>query len=239
MPRNRWTLDASTKVEYAKLTKRMRAAGADLAPPESEAEWIEVRHYPAGGAVRSWSRATVFVLSVRIVGIAPKIVIQGFELSSPGWDLDLYILEDPAARSSRCGMYRTLDGSRYDRREILNHRLGREGILRRGDVIEGWLLAECMSAAPTRYIPSTWLPLSLSIENQFGEVHRVSFQMPVERIRRRIQPRAPRISLFNESLPKSVDTAVGPIESVFGEAVASQTERGNWNQLDDQNDEIK
>ena len=36
MPRDRWTLTASTKVEYAKLAKRMSAAGADLAPPEPD-----------------------------------------------------------------------------------------------------------------------------------------------------------------------------------------------------------
>ena len=239
MPRDKWTLNASTKAEYAKLTKRMRGTGADLAPPESDTEWIEVRHDPAGGAVRSWSDATVFVLYISMLGIAPKTVLQGFELSSPESGLDPYIPEDPTARSARRDMYRMLDGSRYDRSEILNHRLGRQGILRRGDVIEGWLLAECMVAAPSRYIQSTRLPLCLSIVNQFEGVHRVSFALPVERIPKRVQPRMSREPLFTESLAKSMDTAVGPIDSVFGEAVANQTERGNRNQLDEHDDEIK
>ena len=49
------------------------------------------------GDVRSWSHATVFALTVRIVGVAPKTAIQGFRLTSPGSDFDAYILEDPLA----------------------------------------------------------------------------------------------------------------------------------------------
>ena len=143
MPRNRWTLDASTQAEYAKLTKRMRDAGSDLAPPDPATAWIDLRHDPTGSAVRSWSEGTVFALYIRIVGVAPRTVIQGFVLSSPGWDFDPYILEDPAGRSSLLHTYKLLDGSRYDRSEVLNHRvIDKEGVVRHGSAIEGWLLAE-------------------------------------------------------------------------------------------------
>jgi hypothetical protein len=216
MPKARWTLSMSTNAEYAKLTKRMRAAGADLAPPEPEAEWIQVRHYPSTSFVRSWSHGTVFALYVRMIGITPKSVIHGFNLRSPVWAFDPYILEDPADRSSRQHMYTMLDGSRYDRSEIVNHRLGKEGALRRGDAIEGWLLAECMVSAPARFSQSNWLPLSLSIVNAFEEVQAVAFKLPVERFRKRVQPRTSR-DVFEEPTATSVESGVWPIPAPFGE----------------------
>jgi len=227
MPRDRWILHALTKAEYARLVKRMCRAGADLTPPSFEAEWIQVHNYPAGGAVRSWAHGTVFVLNIRVVGVAPKTVIQGFELSSPAWDFDPYILEDPAGGSSPRDMYRMLDDSRYHRCEILNHHLGLEGLLRRGDAIEGWVLAECTSAAPVLYGRTEWLPLSLSIVNQFEAVHRVSFRMPVERIQRRIQTRTSRESLFDTQFPKSVDTHEWPTTESFCDGVAEEAGRRN------------
>ena len=227
MPRMRWTLDASTKAEYANITKRMRDAGADLSPAEPAAEWIEVRLYPSGSAVRSWAYGTVFALYACLLGIAPKTQIKRFELSSPAWDFDPYILGDPAGASSPRDMYRMLDDSRYHRCELLNQQLGGEGLLRRGDAIEGWVLAECMSAAPVLYGRTEWLPLSLSIVNQFEDVHRVSFRVPVERIQRRIQTRTSRESLFDTQFPKSVDTHEWPTTESFCDGVAEEAGRRN------------
>jgi hypothetical protein len=213
MPKDRWTLNASMKAANAKLTKRMIAAGADLAPPEPEMDCIRIYVDPTLGAVRSWSHATVFSLAVRILGVAPKTVIQGFRLTSPGWDLDAYVLEDPAGGSSPRDFYRMLDRSRYQRLEAVNHRLGPEGILRRGDTIEGSLLAECMTAAPARYSRTEWIPLSLSIVNPFEEVQTISFEMPVERIPNPIQRRASREPLFQESLAESVGKGASPVDA--------------------------
>jgi hypothetical protein len=219
MPRDKWTLTASTKIEYAKLVKRMRAAGADLAPPEPEAEWIRIYvDHPIVGDVRSWSHATVFALNVRIVGVAPKIAIQGFRLTSPGSVFDAYILEDPLEGSSPRDFYSMLDRSHYPRLEALNHHLGAEGILRRGDTIEGFLLAECLTAVPARYSRTNWMPLSLSILNQFENVQTVSFEVPVERIRNPIHARASREPLL---ALKSADTAVRPRSGLRGQFSAS------------------
>ena len=80
-----------------------------------------------------------------MVGLAPKIVIQGFELSSPEWEFNAYALDDPAVGNSAQQLCRMLDGSRFHRSEVLNHRVDAAGILRHGDVVEGLLLAECFS----------------------------------------------------------------------------------------------
>jgi len=133
MPRNRWTLTRLQKSDYSRAVERMRAAGADLAPIAFDCPWVRVTHCPAASWVRSWTGATVFVIHVRMVGLAPKIIVQGFDLSSPEWEFNAYVLDDPAVGNSAHQLYRVLDGSRFHRSEVLNHRVDAEGILRHGD----------------------------------------------------------------------------------------------------------
>lgn len=213
MPRNRWTLTRSQKSEYCNAVKRMRAAGADLAPFCSDGPWIRVAHCAAASCVRTWTGASVFVIHVRIVGLAPKTVLQGFDLSSPEWELNAYVLNDPAEGNSKQQLYRMLDRTRFHRDEVLNHRVDAEGILRHGDVIEGLVLAECFSSAPTRYNQQNSMPLTLSIGNQFDEVHESKFAIQVERIPARIQPRAGRRSTLYDSADGSPGHPGSPVDA--------------------------
>jgi hypothetical protein len=189
MPRKRWTLTRSQKTEYNTAVQRMRAAGADLAPFGFDCEWIRVTHCPIASCVRTWTGATVFVIHVRMVGLASKIVLQGFDLSSPEWEFNAYVLDDPALGNSAQQLYRMLDGSRFHRSEILNHRVDEEGLLRHGDVMEGLVLAECFSSVPTCYNRSNSIPLTLSMGNQFDELEAFSFALPVEHVSRQPRPR--------------------------------------------------
>src|SRR4029077_20721769 len=79
MPRNRWTLTRSQKSEYSAAVERMRVAGAELAPFAFDCPWVRVTHCLAASCVRAWTGASVFVIHVRMVGLASKIVLQGFE----------------------------------------------------------------------------------------------------------------------------------------------------------------
>jgi len=125
MPRSRWILTNSRKSQYSRAVERMRAAGADLAP--FECEWIRVTHCVAASCVRTWTGASAFLIHVRMVGLAPKIVLQGFELSSPEWEFNAYVLDDPAVGNSTQQLYRMLDGCLFHRSEVLNHRVVRKG----------------------------------------------------------------------------------------------------------------
>ena len=98
MPRDRWTLNASMKAEYAKLNKAHDRRRSRLGPARAQADWIRIYVDPTLGAVRVGLTQRFFRSAVRILGVAPKTVIQGFRLTSPGWDLDAYVLEDPAGR---------------------------------------------------------------------------------------------------------------------------------------------
>lgn len=189
MPRNRWMLTRSQKSEYRRAVERMRAAGAELSPLGFDCPWIRTNHCPAAGCVRTWTEATVFVIYLRVVGLASRTVIQGFELSSPEWEFNAYLLDDPAEGNSSEQLYRMLDGSRFHRDEVLNHRVDAEGVLRHGDVMEGLVLAECFSSVPTRYNQWNSMPLTLSIANRFEDVHAFPFELPVERVSVRYRPR--------------------------------------------------
>jgi hypothetical protein len=136
----------------------------------------------------------VFVLYLRIVGLASKSILQDFELSSPACPLNAYVLDDPAVSNSACKLYRLLDGETFHRSEVLNHRLEDEGRLGRGKVIEGQLLAQSFDSVPSNYMDHSFMPLCLSIANQFDEVHESRFEIRVERIAGRVRPRPERRS---------------------------------------------
>jgi hypothetical protein len=137
MPTNRWTLTRSQKSKYSRAVERMRAAGADLAPFAFDCPWVRVNHCLAASWVRTWTGDSVFVIYVRIVGLAPKTIVRGFELTSPQWEFDAYVLDDPTVRNSALQLYRMLDGSSFHRSEVLNHRVGSEGLLHHGDLTKG------------------------------------------------------------------------------------------------------
>jgi hypothetical protein len=177
----------------------MRTAGAELNNSGFDADWVRVMSCPAASSVRTWSGGTVFSIHVLLLGLAPKTILQGFELSSPAWEFAAYVLDDPSAESLAPRPYRTLDGSLFDQTEALNHRVGPRGVLRHGDVMEGLLLAECLSPIPTREKPWARMPLCLSVVNQFDDVQTLQFELPVEHVVEQVRRWPPRSrSVFGE-----------------------------------------
>jgi hypothetical protein len=189
---------------------------------------------PVGSYVRAKPTSCVFVLYLRIVCSAPKVILQEFDLSSPEWPLNAYILDDPAVSNSACKFYRFFDGEKFYRNEVLNHRVDEEGRLRRGDVMEGVLLAESFDSVPSKYTDHSSMPLCLSIANQFDEVYEFKVAIPVERIAARTQPRAKRRStLYDEAdgsphspaLPADAPNAVPPNGQPLDRPVAGAPDR--------------
>jgi hypothetical protein len=60
--------------------------------------------------------------------------------------------------------------------------------------MEGLLLAESFDSVPSTYTDHSFMPLCLSITNQFDECYESKVAIQVERIPARIQPRADRRS---------------------------------------------
>jgi hypothetical protein len=220
MPRNRWTLTRSQKSDYGRAIERMRAAGADLAPFAFDSPWVRVTPCPTPSCVRTWTGASAFLIHVRMVGLAPKIVLQGFELSSPEWEFNAYVLDDPAVAKSAQQFYRTLDGCLFHRSEILNHRVDAEGILRHGDVMEGLVLAQCFSSVPARCNQWKSMPLIVSIVNQFDDVYSFPFELPVEHVS--LQPRPRRSGSLFGPAGRPADGSVPPAADQHLREIASR-----------------
>lgn len=161
----------------------------------------------------------VFVLYLRIVGLAPKVILQDFELSSPASPLNAYVLDDPAINNSASKLYRLLDGETFHRNEVLNHRLEGEGPLGRGKVIEGLLLAQSFDSVPSDYTDRSFMPLCLTIANQFDEVHESRFGIQVERIAARNRPRPERRCTLYDG---ACGSPSGPALSVEAPAIVPQ-----------------
>jgi len=149
------------------------------------------------------------VIRVRMVALAPKVMLHDFDLTSPDWPLNACVLSDPSVSNSANQFYVLLDRTKFHRDEVLNHRVDNDGILRRGDLLEGVLLADSLVPAPMRYESRSRMRLCLSISNQFDEVQEFTFELPVERVAARIRTRTVRrVSLFedaDESDPRNPD----------------------------------
>jgi len=117
-------------------------------------------------------------------------------------------VDDPAVGNSAQQFYRTLDGCRFHRSEILNHRVDAEGILRHGDVMEGLVLAQCFSSVPARCNQWKSMPLIVSIVNQFDDVYSFPFELPVEHVS--LQPRPRRSGSLFGPAGRPADGSVPP-----------------------------
>jgi len=191
MPRLRWTLTHREQAEYKRILERLRAAGADVDLSTLEATdkpWLSLKCCPEGSSVRTMPAACVFVIYIRIVALAPKVVLQDFDVSSPDWPLNAYMLGDPSVRRSSDQFYLLLDRTKMYRDEVLNHRIDAEGILRRGDVLEGVLLAQSLNPVPARYTKGSLMRLCLTVMNQFDEFQKFTVEIPVEHIPAPVYP---------------------------------------------------
>jgi hypothetical protein len=61
-----------------------------------------------------------------------------------------------------------LGGREYQLREVLNMRIEKDLVLRRGQIVEGWLLATGIAPIPAEYRNFAVVPFHLSLWDQFG-----------------------------------------------------------------------
>jgi hypothetical protein len=185
MPRRKWTLSGKEQTEYRTIAKRLRASGGELNVDGfgRDKDKIQVTQGPEilSGYVRSSLCRAVYVIQLSIVALAPKVILQDYQLSSSDWDLNAYILGDPSVNNSRCEYYRLPDHTTFHRADVLNHRIGPAGTLRRGDQMEGFLLADALQPIPDCYKPGEVMQVTLAIADQFGDEQSVKLDVYVER----------------------------------------------------------
>ncbi len=187
MPRSRWTLTRPENSQYRKIVERLRAGGAVLdlsAFGIVDFPWIKVTHFPAASLVRTRPGASAFIIHLRLVSLAPRVIIQEVTLVNLQQELGLFF---PSIEDSQDQLYRLCDGSVFHPSEVLNHHLEGDHIIHRGDTLEGKLLVECLEPIPNDHPDKGFIPIQLAITNQFDEVHLTAVDLQIERIANGIQ----------------------------------------------------
>jgi hypothetical protein len=225
MPGRRRRLTKSEEAEFHRIAERMRAAGADIDPSTfrtTATPWICLKCCRTASSVSAMPAACVFVVYLRIVALAPKVVLQEFDLTSPDWPLNAVILGDPGGSNSANEFYRLLDRTRYHRNEVVNHRLDEEGILRRGDILEGLLLAYSLDPVPAKYPNWGLMRLCVSITNQFDGVQELAIELPVEHIPAPVHPRTAHGSLY-EGADASAGKVPGNVTNIVTKGMPNRS----------------
>jgi hypothetical protein len=171
MPRFRWKLTEAEQREYLILGEQLNAGGAMLDLSEFRSvEPTRFRICQTGEAyARSCTAGSVYVVKVSILCLVPLAVLENFYVRSREWELNAYLLPGPIERRPGEHIYQLLDKNVYYHDEVLNHRIGLER-LRRGQKIEGLLLAQAYEKIPPKYKPADRMPIVLGIQDQFGSI---------------------------------------------------------------------
>lgn len=175
-----------TKKEEMALFHRLEAAGvpiescveAELRSPDLRIEQLgdsltnNVTDVRRGGALyQAYVRLTCHV--------AGPIYLKEVLLSA-GWDEAVELLSDPQEFKSGKPYYRLRNGATFERHLCINHLFSARP-LRRGDCIEGFLLAESMRQVPGHFIEHSQVKALLTIVDQFANYHSAELLLALER----------------------------------------------------------
>ena len=203
MSREIWEISKEKQQLYRKSAERLVAAGAHLdlsSSAPARTRWVKITQVAEmlASYVRILPGLSLYVVWVRIVALAPKVVIQEYRLSSSEWEVAAWFPGDPRENRSSDPYYCLPDHSTFPRDEVLNHRLGAQGTLRRGDPMEGLLLAQSFDPIPERYRQGRVMELCLSVVNQFGDEEQLTVNLHVDRTAEQLRPRPARMSTLFE-----------------------------------------
>ena len=142
----------------------------------------------AGGPLESTAidlscGGTGYIIDLEIASNIPRlVVIREFCLNLPWQDPNLLFLSDTADRGARPHLY-VLPGTKieYPRELVLNHRVSSKGGLRRGETMEGLLLAVGFTPIPDRFHHGDSVGSTVSVVDQFGYEHSSEIVLWIDR----------------------------------------------------------
>jgi hypothetical protein len=120
-------------------------------------------------------------------------------------------------------MYRLPDKTVFHQNEVLNHRIGKDGVLLRGDQLDGVLLVQAFEPVPQRYKPGCRMPMVLSITDQLGESKEWSLGLMVQEPYFKLASRPARKSVFAEEPVAPAAAAQTPPDGQTGPVPAQES----------------
>jgi hypothetical protein len=223
MSKRTWEINKEKQQLYRKSAERLVAAGADLdlsSSAPAPTKWLKITQVPEmlASYVRMSTGGSLYIVLVHIVALAPKVVIEEYDLSSAEGNVNPWFPDDPTVSNFRNRYYQLPDHLYFHRDEVLNHRVGAQGTLHRGDRMEGLLLAQSFDPIPERYRQGSVMQLRLSIVNQLGEVESLPVNLHVERTAEQLRPRPARTSTLFEREDGRIDSPNWTAESPAADA---------------------
>ena len=176
-----------SKKEEMALFHRIEAAGVPIdshvepVSRSSDLRIVQLRDSLTNNVTDVRRGGALYQAYVRVTchGAGP-IYLKDVQLSA-GWDEAIQLLSDPQEFKSGKPYYRLRNGASFARHLCINHKLLSAQPLRRGDCIEGFLLAESMVQVPEHFIEHCQLKALLTIMDQFEKYHSADLLLALER----------------------------------------------------------
>ena len=126
----------------------------------------------------AWS----YMIVVRIINASrtKTITLNGFDLTLDWNDQDFRLLPDPVMVYGEQRPYRVSETLSFPYKEVINHRVGVNGILKPGDTIEGLFLARGLTPPP--YDPGVEADLQFIIYDELWKPHKQLFRFLIRSI---------------------------------------------------------
>ena len=166
-------LSRAEEAEYAYYLRQMQSEGVDVEIPE-EGEGragvldIAVAGPPESTVFESITGGVAYAVRIRAVALRSGVVLGAWGVST-NYDDQI----EPESFEEGSPVCR-LGGQEYSPCEVLNSRIEKNLVLRRGQVIEGWLLATGITPIPAEYCNLAAVSFQLSFWDQLGD----EFQTP-------------------------------------------------------------
>jgi hypothetical protein len=179
MPTYKPELTSREQGKYLSIARELQAAGTKVDIPDEWQENARFLRVTFAGAPESLitqlsPMIVLYAFRVRILA-EHSVTLQEFEVVTR-WDPDVYSCY-PQGRVP----YRFAPGLDFDAKEVLNDRIERDLRFRRGDILEGWLLAMGNKPVPEEYGPGRPAPVEVRFFDQFWQPQVASSIFAVER----------------------------------------------------------
>lgn len=165
MPTRKTHLNKSEQAKYLLTLRQLQASGIEIPDgllEDSRALDITVARGPASWVFDS-SRGTFYAIGVRLVAERPNTLLDCRVRTN--WDNHIVLRSFDEER-----LVCKLGPLSYSRAEVLNQRF-ENGLRfdRRGDWVEGMILANGVRPIPEKYLDGAIVPFQLTFEDVFGE----------------------------------------------------------------------
>jgi hypothetical protein len=166
MPVRKSRLTRAQEAEHAYYVRQMQSEDIDVEIPEeweenSRALDIELAPSPESIVFETSTGGIFYAIWMRLLALRSALTLIDWDMTT-GWD-DQIVAESFDGGSPIC----RLGPQDYRQCEVLNQRIERNLSFRRGQIVEGWILANGLRPIPPEYHDCSTAPFEVAFLDQF------------------------------------------------------------------------